>query len=146
MAKWEKGKHPGGRPPYVPTEEQRKMVEAMTSFGVTQIEVCTVLGIDKKTLNKYYREELDRAHIKANAKVAANLFRQATKDDFRSTTAAIFWAKTRMGWKEPVHVEATIKSYESMSDAELVALITGDVIEGEVIREIEEQDDDQSES
>lgn len=96
------GSDPGGRPPYVPTEEQRKMVEAMASVGIQQTEIALVVGIDGKTLRAHFRDELDTAMVKANAKVAANLFKQATKDDPKAVTAAIFWAKTRMGWKEPV--------------------------------------------
>jgi hypothetical protein len=37
-----------------------------------------VVGIDSKTLRKHYRDEFDTGHIKANAKVAENLFRKAT--------------------------------------------------------------------
>lgn len=115
-------KNSEGRPPYRPTEEQRKMVEAMASVGVPQAEICMVLDIDAKTLRKHFREELDKAEIKANAKVAANLFRQATKDDFKATTAAIFWSKTRMGWKEPVHLEhsgSLSVNFKGMTDDEL---------------------------
>ena len=115
-------KNLGGRPMYSPTDEHRKMVEAMSSVGVPQAEICLVLDIDPKTLRKHFREELDKAEIKANAKVAANLFRQATKDDFKATTAAIFWSKTRMGWKEPVHMEhsgSLSVNFKGMSDDEL---------------------------
>jgi hypothetical protein len=97
------GKHPGGRPEFVPTDEQRRLVEAMASVGIPQPQIGSVIGICHVTLRKHFRDELDNAEIKANAKVAGNLFRQATKDDPRSTTAAIFWTKTRMGWKEPVY-------------------------------------------
>ena len=34
------------------------------------------------------------------AKVAESLFRKATGDHRQSVTAAIFWLKTRAGWKE----------------------------------------------
>ena len=41
-------------------------------------------------------------HIKANSAVAQSLFKKATGDGPQSVAAAIFWAKTRMGWKETV--------------------------------------------
>lgn len=110
------------KPPYKPTEEGRKMVEAMASVGVPQDEICVVLGIDAKTLRKYFREELDSAMIKANAKVAANLYRQATKDDFKAAPAAMFWAKTRMGWREKVelnHSGSINIDFSRMTDSEL---------------------------
>jgi ribonuclease HII len=111
-----------GQPAYDPTPEQRKMVNAMASVGVPQEEISTVLGIDSKTLRKHFREELDTALIKANAKVAANLFTQATKDDFRAAPAAMFWAKTRMGWREKLDVNVTgsVKiNFDNMTDEEL---------------------------
>lgn len=110
------------KPPYNPTEEGRKMVEAMASVGVPQDEICVVLGIDAKTLRKYFREELDSAMIKANAKVAANLYRQATKDDFKAAPAAMFWAKTRMGWREKIdlnHSGSINIDFTRMTDEEL---------------------------
>jgi ribonuclease HII len=111
-----------GQPAYDPTPEQRKMVNAMASVGVPQEEISTVLGIDSKTLRKHFREELDTALIRANAKVAANLFTQATKDDFRAAPAAMFWAKTRMGWREKLDVNVTgsVKiNFDNMTDEEL---------------------------
>ncbi len=48
----------------------------------------------------YYRDELDDGHVKANAKVAENLYRKATGEGREAVTAAIFWLKTRAGWKE----------------------------------------------
>jgi hypothetical protein len=110
------------KPPYKPSEEGRKMVEAMASVGVPQDEICVVLGIDAKTLRKHFREELDSAMIKANAKVAANLYRQATKDDFKAAPAAMFWAKTRMGWREKIdlnHSGSINIDFTRMTDEEL---------------------------
>ena len=69
-------------------------------YGVSEADIARVLGIDPKTLRKHYREELDTGHIVANAKVAESLFRKATGDGRQSVTAAIFWLKTRAGWRE----------------------------------------------
>lgn len=74
----------------------------MASYGIPQDDIAKVIKISGNTLRKYFRDELDIAETKANAMVAQNLFRQATKDDPRSIPAAIFWAKTRMKWKETV--------------------------------------------
>ncbi len=72
----------------------------MTAYGVAEVDVARVIGIDPKTLRKHYRDELDTGHIKATAKVAESLFRKATTEGPQSVTAAIFWLKTRGGWKE----------------------------------------------
>ena len=94
-------KSKGGRPPHQPTEATRKQVRALSAYGITQEEIGKVIGVSKPTLEKHYREELDRAQSEANAKVAESLFRKATGDGAQSVTAAIFWPKTRAQWKEP---------------------------------------------
>jgi len=91
-----------GRRAYQPDETSRRQVEAMAGYGVPEADIARVLAIDPKTLRKHYRAQLDMAHVKANSAVAQSLFRKATGDGPQSVTAAIFWAKTRMGWKETV--------------------------------------------
>ena len=88
------------RPPHQPDAGYRKQVEAMAGYGVPELDIARVVGIDPKTLRKHYRQELDGGHIKANAKVAENLFRKATGEGRESVIAAIFWLKTRAGWRE----------------------------------------------
>lgn len=95
----------GGRPPFQPTEEHRKIVNMMKAGGFQNTMIAHALSIDEKTLVKYFREDLDAGGAKAHATVIGNLFRQATKDDPRSTAAAIFWAKTRLGWKDTTRFE-----------------------------------------
>jgi hypothetical protein len=91
-----------GRLSYQPDETSRRQVEAMAGYGIPEADIARVIGIDAKTLRKHYREELDIAHVKANSAVAQSLFKKATGDGPQSVTAAIFWCKTRMGWKETV--------------------------------------------
>lgn len=83
---------------YVPTDEQRRTVRAMSGLGIPQDNIATFLEIDKKTLRKHFREELDRGSIEATTKVAQSLFRMATEGG--SVAAAIFWMKARAGWRE----------------------------------------------
>ena len=101
-----KKKRGPGQPPHEPTDQNRKMVESMSAYGIPQEDISKVIGISVDTLAKYYREELDTATAKANAKVAETLYRQATNvDNPRSATAAIFWLKTRGGWRETVNLD-----------------------------------------
>ncbi len=101
-----------GQKPYLPTEDARAQVEAMAGYGVPETDISRVLKIDAKTLRKHYRHELDTAHIRANSAVAQSLFRKAISDGPQSVTAAIFWAKTRMGWKDPNSVMEIISKKE----------------------------------
>tara|TARA_R100001443_G_scaffold47628_1_gene60207 strand:+ start:3394 stop:3729 length:336 start_codon:yes stop_codon:yes gene_type:complete len=84
------------------------MVKAMSGYGVPHEGISAVLGIAPKTLRAHYREELDRGHVEANVKVAESLFKKATGDGGQAVTAAIFWMKTRAGWKESLTVESEV--------------------------------------
>ena len=107
------------RPAFEPTDEQRKQVEAMAGFGIPQVDIAKVIGISKPTLEKYFRGELDVGSVKATAKVAQSLFKKATSDGSQSVTAAIFWLKTRAGWKE------TQAHEHSGPDGKPLTIITG---------------------
>ncbi len=89
---------------FVPTDEERTMVEKMASVGITQTEISKVVGdgIDDKTLRKHFRKELDTAKIKANAAVGLTLYNKALNGD---TAALIWYSKAQMGWREKSHLE-----------------------------------------
>tara|TARA_S200002703_G_scaffold154491_1_gene157362 strand:+ start:626 stop:973 length:348 start_codon:yes stop_codon:yes gene_type:complete len=86
-----------GPAPYKPTDDQRKLVRNWSGLGFQQARIARKLDIDEKTLRKHYRDELDLGADDANAAIGASLFNKAKNGD---TAAAIFWAKTRMGWSE----------------------------------------------
>ncbi len=94
-----------GRPPLVPTDEERKQVEAMSGYGVPFAMISSLIrgGIDEDTLNKHFRRELDQGKAKACAKVGQSLYQKAV--DGNDTAAAIWWTKTQMGWKDTSRVE-----------------------------------------
>jgi hypothetical protein len=95
------------KPLHQPTEKTRAEIIALRSYGVPIKEVAAYIGIDDKTLYKYYRDELDNSAIKANANVGKFLYQAASGQALTTgasysdcVRAAMFWAKTRMGWKE----------------------------------------------
>jgi len=92
--------------PFSPTDKDRSLVQAMAAVGVPQKDIAKVIGCDEKTLRKYFPEELELGAIKANATVGRFLYQQAQTN----LTAAIFWAKCRMGWKEKQEIEHTGKN------------------------------------
>ena len=104
----------GGK--YVPTEKDRRFVQVMSAGELTHDQICHVLGIGSKhTLYKYFQDELDHGGAHVKAKVAAGLVRTATswmdapgqKPTREELTAMIFFAKTKMGWREVTRVENT---------------------------------------
>ena len=95
------------KPQHKPTEKTRAEIIALRSYGVPIKEVAAYIGIDDKTLYKYYKDELENSAIKANANVGKFLYQAASGQAIAQgashgdcVRAAMFWAKTRMGWKE----------------------------------------------
>lgn len=94
------GARPGaGRPKFVPTDVERKQVEALSGYGlpIDQIAVLVRHGINVETLRTHFGPELISGKAKANGQIGKTLFQKAMSGD---TTAAIWWSKTQMGWKE----------------------------------------------
>ena len=101
------GAMPGaGRPAFEPTDHERKQVEAMSGYGlpIEHIAVLVRDGIDTDTLRKHFATELVAGKAKANAQVGKTLFQKVMAGD---TTAAIWWSKTQMRWKEVQQHELT---------------------------------------
>lgn len=99
-------------PLHQPTDENRAEVRALASFGVTQEDIAAFIGISKPTLAKYYPDELRVSSIKANATVGKYLYNLASGMALKNgathgdcSRAAMFWAKTRMGWRETDRLE-----------------------------------------
>lgn len=92
------------RAQHKPTAETMAQVEALSGYGVRHDEIALYLDIDPKTLRKHYRAQLDKGTVKANVGVARSLHKQATEGN---VTAAIFWLKSRAGWREKQEVELT---------------------------------------
>jgi len=91
-----------GRPPHLPNADTRNRVYMLSTVGTRHEDIASVLSISHDTLVKYYKEELDKGRIEANASVAETLFKQAKEGN---TTAMIFWLKSRARWKESTQHE-----------------------------------------
>ena len=98
--------------PHEPTDKTRSEVSALASFGVPQEDIAAYIGISKPTLAKHYPDELSFSSIKANATVGKFLFNMASGQAVKSgasygecSRAAMFWAKTRMGWRETQNLD-----------------------------------------
>jgi hypothetical protein len=99
------GKRTGaGRSTFKPTDEQRKLVEQLSAFGIRIDEMpvfvqgATGKPISEPTLKKYFKKEIEHGRLKANFKVANALYKNAVEEG--NTTAQIFWLKTQGGWRE----------------------------------------------
>lgn len=95
-----------GRLPFVPTDPERKQVEALSGYGlpIDQIGALVRDGIHVDTLRAHFSNELQSGKAKANAQVGKTLFQKVMAGD---TTAAIWWSKTQMRWAETQKHELT---------------------------------------
>ncbi len=109
------------KPPHNPDERDLKRVRTMVGMGMTQDEICAVIGVSKPTLHKYYRADLDVGAAEANAAVAQSLFKQATNAEKPNVIAAIFWLKARAGWRDADPREGVGKKEQRQQDAAEVA-------------------------
>ena len=82
---------------FVPTQEQRYSVELMAGIGIIHDEIACAIGVTDTTLRKHFKPELSVGKTRIVTRVADSLVRQALAGNI---TAAIFFLKTRGGWKE----------------------------------------------
>jgi transposase len=107
---------------HVPSDESRKLVRTLVAVGIRFEDIASKLDIGQDTLVKYYRRELDEGRIDANASIGKTLFEQAKAGN---TAAAIFWLKTRAGWKETAVTEVTGKDGAPLTGIQ-VSFVTPD--------------------
>jgi AraC-like DNA-binding protein len=55
---------------YVPTADQRALVENAAAFGLTQADIAQQLKVDEKTLRKHFRDELSSGKFKVDPDLA----------------------------------------------------------------------------
>src|SRR5471032_1913103 len=114
-----------GRKPFAPTDDQRRMVRALSGFGVPHDDIGRIVKCSPPTLRKRFRDELDLGNAEANAKVAQTLYQQATTPG--NIAATIFWLKARAGWREKQVVEVTGKDGSDMPPTKVLIELVGDL-------------------
>ena len=95
----------GGRPEHKPTDQTRRFVQTCSMGGIPQDEICAAIGINKNTLHKHYREEIDQSLPKATAKVVQTAFQLATSGKCPAMT--MFWLKCRANWSQKAEIDIT---------------------------------------
>lgn len=95
-----------GPKPVLPTEEERAEIRKLAGIGFTQEQIGVVIGKSVDWMAKHCREDLDIGMSETKAKVGHAIVEAALAGNM---TAAIFYAKTQMGWKETSVTEHTGK-------------------------------------
>ena len=120
---------PGRGHEHVPTEDQRRMVAALVVAGAPQDRIARCVGINRETLEKHYREELDTSEDKLAAMCAGKLGTAIREGE---AWAICFFLKCRRGWRERSEVEFS-------GGLELRSVSTLAQLAGEVTKEIREK-------
>lgn len=104
---------------YKPTPNDRARVRTMATVGFDQPTICTRLGISDKTLRKYYRVELDTAHLQLIQNKRVQIIERSNTD-----TQALIYVNRVLGWNDrpaqPVNVNVGL-SLANMDEAALRA-------------------------
>lgn len=99
---------------FKPTDEQRRSVKAMAGYGVKTTDIAICIGVDRRTLSKYFRAELDAGQATANVNLGKSLYDLAVgrPAEFNAAgqkireelpadkSAAIFMGKARLGLRD----------------------------------------------
>ncbi len=98
-------------PKFEATDKQRGQVEAMVVCGIPREQIAQAIGITRPTLDKYFKPELELGDTKVKLNVGSFIVNSilgrdgGITDEKSRTTLAIFFAKTRMHWKETLRHE-----------------------------------------
>jgi hypothetical protein len=107
------------RKEFHPSDEQRRWVTVMSSYGIRQEDMATEVGLrSPKTLRKHFREELDRGRIGSDGKVRKTLFELAESGEYPNVT--IHWVR-QADWRAKAAREshpAAIPSFVVARDKE----------------------------
>ena len=107
-----------GRKAFVPDPADRNIVRILTGRGIPQQHICRLVTnpqtgkpLDPKSLRKHFALEIRTGAVDANVTVGSLIYATirglppppgtvAITNERMRVKLAIFWAKTRMGWRE----------------------------------------------
>jgi len=104
-----------GRPRFIPTDDQKFLVTMMSSTGVPHERQAKAIGVNSKTLRKYFKEELQLGRNRAHAEIAGALYKRALDGN---VPAQIFYLKTQAGWREAQRLELRAEGQDFITDTE----------------------------
>ena len=107
-----------GRKAFAPDPTERNIVRKLTGWGIPQQHICRLVTnpqtgkpLDPKSLRKYFALEIRTGAVEANARIGSLIYATilglppppgtvAITNERARARLAIFWAQTRMGWRE----------------------------------------------
>ena len=104
-----------GRPVFIPTGDQKFLVTMMSSTGVPHERQAKAIGVNSKTLRKYFKEELQLGRNRAHTEIAGALYKRALDGN---VPAQIFYLKTQAGWREAQRLELRAEGQDFITETE----------------------------
>lgn len=86
------------------SDERRKEIQQLSGYGLTIEQIANVLGIDRNTLAKHCKEDLEKGKADALKFAVTSLFSNIKKG---KEASLIFYLKTQHRWKEVTQTELT---------------------------------------
>ena len=118
----------GGKPRYVPTPQDRQLVEAYFGVGMTQEEICGAMSrpaghergplrMSVPTLRRYFSREMESARVRTVARMRIKLIAKADAGD----VAALLHVNRVFGWNERLIIELprSEEDLKTLTDQEL---------------------------
>ncbi len=111
-----------GRPPHVPSEEQRRHVKGMANRGIPHRHIAAIIGIHRETLMTHYRAELDEG-LASGAVWTSNRIRTLAESGHWGALKQM--ASVYLDWNDKVDVKHTgadgkdLKIFLTMSEEDL---------------------------
>lgn len=94
---WTPPRDPRGRKSHRPSPQGREKVAVLRGGGATEEEIALQLGLDPKTLRKYYSRELDHGLELARNAALAKLYEKGMQGDGNTAALRAFLAETEKG-------------------------------------------------
>jgi hypothetical protein len=91
-----------GNPPFVPTDEKRRDVEAWVRAGLTEDDIAILLECSRSTVRRHFERELKMGQARLKVAMGGKAVKMALEGD---RTMLIFWLRTKAKWN--VRVEHT---------------------------------------
>lgn len=91
-----------GRPRFQPTDKDRLFVKEMAMRGATMEDMARVIGVERHTLSRYFKREIEDGRMEPTMSVVAALWRAATAKTVSgaSVRAAEIWLRRFPEWLE----------------------------------------------
>jgi hypothetical protein len=102
-------------------------IEQLAAQGLSQAEICLVIGISESTLynrkreNEVFTEAIKRGKAKAASEISNRLYQMAKGGDLG---AIVWWEKTRRGLSDKVQQNINV-DVSKLSDDELATIAKG---------------------